>query len=67
MNRVVNSDKLKNGSIILMHNGAKFTADALDRVIQGLQDKGYELVPISELIYRNGYHMLGDGTQVSDK
>ncbi len=50
-----------------MHNGAKFTADALDRVIQGLQDKGYELVPISELIYRNGYHMLGDGTQVSDK
>ena len=67
VNRVVNSDKLKNGSIILMHNGAKFTADALDRVIQGLQDKGYELVPISELIYRDGYHMLGDGTQVSDK
>lgn len=67
VNRVVNSDKLKNGAIVLMHNGAKYTADALETVIKGLQDKGYELVPISELIYRDGYHMLGDGTQVSDK
>ncbi len=63
--RVVESDKLKNGSIILMHNGAKFTADALDAVITGLQDKGYELVPISQLIYKDKYHMKADGTQVS--
>ena len=63
--RVVESDKLKNGSIILMHNGAKFTADALDAVIVGLQDKGYEIVPISELIYKDKYHMKADGTQVS--
>ena len=30
---------LKNGSIILMHNGAKYTAEALESVITGLQSK----------------------------
>ena len=49
----------------LMHNGAKYTADALDAVITGLQEKGYELVPISQLIYKDKYHMKADGTQVS--
>lgn len=63
--RVVESDKLNNGAIILMHNGAKYTADALESVITGLQDKGYELVPISQLIYKDKYHMKADGTQVS--
>lgn len=63
--RVVESDKLNNGAIILMHNGAKYTADALDAVITGLQEKGYELVPISQLIYKDKYHMKADGTQVS--
>ncbi len=63
--RVVGSDKLQNGAIILMHNGAKYTADALEAVITGLQDKGYELVPVSRLIYRDKYHMKADGTQVS--
>lgn len=63
--RVVGSDKLQNGAIILMHNGAKYTADALESVITGLQDKGYELVPISRLIYKDKYHMKADGTQVS--
>lgn len=63
--RVVESDKLNNGAIILMHNGAKYTADALDAVITGLQEKGYEIVPISQLIYKDKYHMKADGTQVS--
>lgn len=33
--------KLGKGSIILMHNGAKYTPEALERVITGLKDKGY--------------------------
>lgn len=65
VDRVCNSDKLENGAIILMHNGAKYTADALDTVITTLQEKGYELVPISQLIYKDNYHMKADGTQVS--
>ena len=57
---------LGNGSIILCHNGAKYTADALDTLIATLQDKGYELVPISELIYRNNYHLDHEGRQIPD-
>ncbi len=67
VNTVLNHKDLKNGSIILMHNGAKYTAEALPKVIEGLQEKGYEIVPISKLIYKDNYHMEHDGSQVSDK
>lgn len=63
---VVSNPHLGNGSIILMHNGAKFTPAALDAVITGLQDKGYELVPISKLIYRENYHIDHEGRQIPD-
>lgn len=55
---------LGNGSIILMHNGAKYTAQALDTVITTLQSKGYELVPISQLVYRENYTMDHEGRQI---
>jgi peptidoglycan/xylan/chitin deacetylase (PgdA/CDA1 family) len=45
-----------------MHNGAKYTLEALEAVIVGLQDKGYEIVPISELIY-TGYSVDHTGRQ----
>ena len=38
-------------------NGAKYTKDALESIILGLKEKGYELVPISELIYTENYEM----------
>ena len=63
---VVNHKNLGNGSIILCHNGAKYTADALEKVITGLQEKGYEIVPISKLIYREDYHMDVTGRQIKD-
>lgn len=63
---VVNNKHLGNGSIILCHNGAKFTADALEKVIDGLQKKGYELVPISQLIYTENYHMDHEGRQIKE-
>ena len=56
---------LGNGSIILCHNGAKFTAQALDTLITTLEKKGYELVPISELIYKDNYHLDHEGRQIS--
>lgn len=58
---------LGNGSIILCHNGAKYTAEALDALITGLKEQGYEIVPISELIYRDNYHMDHEGRQIQDK
>ena len=56
---------LGNGSIILCHNGAKYTAQALETLITTLQDEGYEFVPISQLIYRDNYHMNHEGRQIS--
>jgi polysaccharide deacetylase family sporulation protein PdaB len=52
-----------NGTIILCHNGAKYTAKALDTLITNIQEKGYEIVPISELIYTQNYEMDVEGRQ----
>lgn len=60
---VLNHKHLGNGSIILCHNGAKFTKDALESLITGLQDQGYTIVPISELIYTEDYYMDHEGRQ----
>lgn len=55
---------LGNGSIILFHNDAKYTPDALDTILKGLKEKGYEIVPISELIYKDNYYMNHEGRQI---
>ncbi len=61
--KVVEHKHLGNGSVILMHNGAKYTADALEAIIQGLRDKGYELVPISQLIHEGEFTIDHEGRQ----
>lgn len=66
VSRVLDSKDLTAGSIILMHNGAKYTKDALDRVITGLQEKGFELVPISQLIYTDNYTTDHTGKQIQN-
>ena len=63
---VVNHKDLQNGAIILCHNGAKYTASALDEMITTLKEQGYEFVPISELIYKDNYHMDVTGRQIED-
>lgn len=63
---VTNHKHLDSGSIILCHNGAKYTADALDTMITSLKEKGYTFVPVSELIYRENYHMNHEGRQIPD-
>ena len=63
VSKVVDHPHLGNGSIILMHNGPTYTKDALEQVITGLTDKGYEIVPISELIYTENYEMDHEGRQ----
>lgn len=63
---VTQNKALENGAIILMHNGAKFTAQALDEVLTSLEQQGYTLVPISQLIIRENFHMDGTGKQIAD-
>ena len=66
ISKVCNHKSLGNGSIILCHNGAKHTAEALDEMLTNLKNQGYELVPISELIMRENYHMDVTGMQIAD-
>lgn len=63
LDTVLSHKHLGNGSIILCHNGAEYTADALDALLTGLEDAGYTLVPISELIYTEDYEMDHEGRQ----
>lgn len=65
INTVVNHKNLGNGSIVLMHNNAKYTKDALESIIVGLKEQGYELVPISELIIKENYKTDHTGRQYS--
>lgn len=66
LDTVLNHKELDNGAIILCHNGAKYTAEALEALITGLKEKGYEIVPVSELIYKDDYHMDVTGKQIKD-
>ncbi len=56
--------KIKKGDIILTHNGTKHTADSLDMLIKNIKQKGLEIVPISELIYKENYKINSNGTQI---
>ena len=42
-------ERVKPGSIVLFHNAALHTPEALPGIIESLQADGYSLVPISEL------------------
>ena len=55
--------KLENGSIILMHNGTENTALSLNDIITKIKEKGYTVVPVSELIYSENYTIDNNGVQ----
>ncbi len=59
--RVING--AKNGSIILCHNNGLHTAEALPLIFSTLQNRGYQFVPIGELIYKENYTLDHNGRQ----
>lgn len=63
--KVTQHKHLGNGSIILMHNGAEHTAEALDEMITILKGAGYEIVPISKLIMKENYTTNVEGRQIA--
>lgn len=56
-------EKLKSGDIILSHNGTAHTADSLEMLIKNIKQKGYDLVKVSDLIYKDNYIIDSNGTQ----
>ncbi len=59
-------DNVKSGSIILCHNNGLHTAEALPIVLDTLRARGYEFVPVGELIYRENYTIDPTGRQFPD-
>lgn len=58
------NSKLSSGDIILTHNGTKHTADSLDMILKSIKQKGYSVVPVSDLIYKENYKIDSTGMQI---
>ena len=58
--------KLSTGDIFLSHNGTKHTADSLDMLLKNIKQKGFEIVPVSELIYKDNYKIDSTGMQINE-
>lgn len=56
-------DGVQPGSIVLMHNAAEHTPEALAGIIESLQTDGYTLVPISEILLTGDYTIDAAGRQ----
>ncbi len=57
-------EKLCPGSIILLHNGAKNTPEALPLIIEAIKAQGYDIVPISKLLPSGEYYTDVDGKMI---
>lgn len=53
------------GSIILFHSGKENTLQALGNILEILQNRGFEFVKVSELIYSGNYTIDHTGRQHS--
>ncbi len=56
--------KLCPGSIILMHNGAENTPEALPKILEMIKSSGYEIVLISDMLISGAYDTNVDGKMV---
>ena len=56
--------KVKTGSIVLFHNAALHTPEALPTIIETLQKDGYKIVPVSQLILKENYTIDNAGMQI---
>ena len=63
---VCEHENLGNGSIILCHNGAEYTAAALEEMICNLLEQGYSFVTVSDLILKENYHIDVTGRQIAN-
>ena len=59
--------KIKEGDIILSHNGTKHTAESLEFIIKNIKNKGLEIVKVSDLIFKENYLLNSNGTQFQNE
>ncbi|MGE4354465.1 MAG: polysaccharide deacetylase family protein [Oscillospiraceae bacterium] len=58
------TSNVEKGSIILFHNAAKNTPEALPAIIEYLIGEGYKIVPVSEIILDGSYTIDNTGRQL---
>lgn len=56
--------RVKPGSIVLFHNAALHTPEALPTILETLQKDGYTIVPVSQLIMRDNFKVDPSGMQI---
>ena len=56
--------RVKPGSIVLFHNAALHTPEALPTILETLQKDGYKIVPVSELIMKENFKVDSTGMQI---
>lgn len=56
--------KVKPGSIVLFHNDAEYTPDALPVILENLSKQGYTFEFVSDLIYQDNYKIDHTGMQI---
>lgn len=56
--------RVTSGSIILCHNNGLHTAEALPLIFAALQQKGYEFVRVSDLLYKDNFAIDSNGRQI---
>ena len=57
------TSKVQPGSIVLFHNAALHTPEALPGIIEYLIQNGYSIVPVSELLLQGDYTIDHTGRQ----
>lgn len=57
------TSRVQSGSIVLFHNAALHTPEALEDIVKYLVSDGYEIVPISQLIIDGDYKIDHTGRQ----
>ena len=55
--------RVEPGSIVLFHNAAEHTPEALPDIIEKLLQEGYTFVPISEIVLKGEYTIDHTGRQ----
>jgi len=61
------TENVKPGSIVLFHNAAKNTPQALPMILEKLTNDGYKIVPISELIIKDNFTIDHTGKQIPNQ
>lgn len=59
--------RVKPGSIVLFHNAALHTPEALPKIIETLQKDGYKIVPVSQLIIKENFKIDSTGMQIPNE